>query len=158
MKNEKEKESASGLTWTLQKLALLLDETERQIQRIADEGFIPKPAKRGEYDFQQTIRGVVKYYKTKAAAVTDSAAADRARQAKADADLSEMQRAKIARKFVFAKDVLQIWQDGFVQIRLAIRKAKKIPESSKPEIVSIIQSVKLDTEQIDEAIDRAANS
>lgn len=134
----------------LAEIADCIGEHERQIQRIADEGFIPKPEERGKYDFKAVLRGVVAYYKRKAAAVSDSAAADRARREKAEADSAELDLAEKLKMLCFKSDVALIWEDGKVSMRKAVQDSKRIPDKVKPDVMAIIERAALDEDSLKE--------
>lgn len=78
----------------LGELAAKLGESERQIQRIVDEGLAPRPEKKGQYDEWAVVRGLLRYYRDKSAKVSEERTRDAARKAKAEADSVELDNAE----------------------------------------------------------------
>ncbi len=125
-------------TITLAGLVGLTGEHERQIRRIC-----PKPLRKGVYHAGESVRALVDYYRAQAGKVSDSAAADKARQAKADADRSELALAKELEVTCLASDVRLIWDSVKVKFRKALQRSG-LSESERVEVIELLQGIKLD--------------
>jgi phage terminase Nu1 subunit (DNA packaging protein) len=90
-------------TMRLGSLAAKIGESERQIQRIVDQGLAPRPEKKGQYDVWAIVRGLLRYYRDRASKISEERTRDAARKAKADADNAELdneeKRGGIKRRF-----------------------------------------------------------
>lgn len=129
-------------TLPLASLRILLGEDDRLIQRIATKAGLETVAK-GMYPVAGTIQAVKEHYKAKAEDVSSSRKADLDRKARNEADMSDIALAEKRGLFLFKTDVAQAWSDGMIAMRRAIQGAKTIPEELKPEMVRVMQSIKL---------------
>lgn len=147
-------------TYPVETIASLLLITPRRVQQLAKEGVIPR-ATPGEYELAPAVQGYVKYLQEKVSGGgEDTSKADvnkhNARRAKADADIAEMQAAKMAEQLVSAEDVsgvivklvseLRVKLLNNVPTRIAARaksekKATAIKAIAKEEITGALRVV-----------------
>lgn len=85
-------------TLPVTKIAQLFLLTPRHVQRLTNEGVIPRAA-RGQYEFIPALHGYIRYLRDRAigadALPDESARASRARLIKAQAEAQEMENAKV---------------------------------------------------------------
>lgn len=105
-------------------LARMSGLTERRIQQLADEGVIPKPETRGEYKFEESLRGLFAHLRELADGLPAKRAADLARQARADADVAERNRDMLFERAIPAPLVGLAWDVVLQGLRSEIMKAK----------------------------------
>jgi len=98
-------------TYPVKTIAALLRVTERRVQQLSKDGVIPK-AERGRYDLVGSVQGYIAYIQARAAPRGDDGDHDRidyhvekARKTKAEADMAEMEAAKMRGDLV---DALQM--------------------------------------------------
>lgn len=125
-------------------LARISGLTERRIQQLAEEGKIPKPKTRGEYPFEESLRAIFMELREREAGCPAQTAQDKARQAKADADRSEMQTAKEAGQLVLKSDVRLIWENALVKMRIAVLRLPGVSDKTKALIAKTITGIRLD--------------
>lgn len=106
-------------------LASKLGETERQIQRVVDEGLAPRPLKKGDYDIWATVRGVIRYYKEKAGKYSEARAVDAARKEKAEADTAEIAVAEKRKLIMLKSDARLLWADATIEVRRVIESREQ---------------------------------
>ena len=127
-------------------LIQLTGEDERQIQRIVKAAGIE--AGRNVYPFAPCLRAIKEHYKNESLKVSAARIDDRARREKAEADSAEIDLAKKLEQICFRSDVEGLWKDGQVKIRLALQNSKDIPEKLKHRVIEIMQTVKIDADEI----------
>jgi hypothetical protein len=133
-------------TVSLAILIQLTGEEERQIQRIVKAAGIE--VGRNVYPLAPCLIAIKDHYKAESQRVSVARADDKARREKAEADSAEIDLAEKLNLLCFRADIEGLWRDGNVKIRQKIQQAKDIPEKTKQRIVQIIQSVKLDPDEI----------
>ncbi len=109
--------SAVAPTYPVKTIAKLLRLTERRVQQLSKEGVIPK-AERGRYELAPAVQGYIAYLQDRLAPREGADDPDRidyhvekARKTKAEADMAEMQAAKMRGDLVDAlemKDALEL--------------------------------------------------
>lgn len=104
-------------TYPVKTIAALLRLTERRVQQLSKEGVIPK-AERGRYELAPAVQGYIAYLQDRLAPREGDDDPDRidyhvekARKTKAEADIAEMEAAKMRGNLVDAiemKDALEL--------------------------------------------------
>lgn len=104
-------------TYPVKTIAALLRLTERRVQQLSKEGVIPK-AERGRYELAPAVQGYIAYLQDRLAPREGDDDPDRidyhvekARKTKAEADIAEMEAAKMRGDLVAAvemKDTLEL--------------------------------------------------
>ncbi len=104
-------------TYPVKTIAALLRLTERRVQQLSKEGVIPK-AERGRYELAPAVQGYIAYLQDRLAPREGDDDPDRidyhvekARKTKAEADIAEMEAAKMRGDLVDAiemKDALEL--------------------------------------------------
>lgn len=89
-----------------QSLANLCGVSTRRIQQLVNNGNIPKPVKRGEYDLIKSIQTYIAHLQKNTASGGIAAAAEqKKRLLKAQADKAEIELAQIQKELVLIEDV-----------------------------------------------------
>lgn len=122
-------------------LAAISDLSPRWIQKLADDGTIPKIT-RGVYPFAAAVRALIRYYRDQASGTTEGKSADIARKAKSDANISEIEEAQLRGDLMFKKDAVMLFADARVQIRQLI-EASPLPAKAKQKLCADIAKIKL---------------
>lgn len=127
---------------SLATLAELSGYGERRLQQLAQEGAIPKPERPGEYPLRKSLAGLFHHLREMANGLPAQTAGDKARQARADADRSEISTGKELELLMFREDAKLLWADALVKVREAILRAP-ISAKAKAEISTKLQKIKL---------------
>jgi phage terminase Nu1 subunit (DNA packaging protein) len=98
-------------THPVKTIAKLLRLTERRVQQLSKEGVIPK-AERGQYDLVPAVQGYIGYLQARVALKPDEDGGidyhvEKARKTKAEADIAEMEAAKMRGDLVDAVEMKQ---------------------------------------------------
>lgn len=112
--------SATRQTVPLSVVCGLLNITPRRVQQLAAEGKIPKAA-RGKYDLVGAVKGYIGFLQTQSLAGDDVGAdafgKHRARLTAARADITELERDKLAGRQVPVEEVERAWQTVVATMR-----------------------------------------
>ena len=127
-------------------LIQLTGEEERTIQRVVKKAGIE--AGRNAYPLTASMRALYDYQRERADAPSVSRQDDKARREKAEADSAEIDLAEKLKQLCFRSDIEGLWRDGNVKIRRKLQDAKDIPQKMKERVIEIMQSVKLDVNEI----------
>ncbi|MEP1637286.1 terminase small subunit, Nu1 [Ascidiaceihabitans sp.] len=98
-------------TYPVKTIAKLLRLTERRVQQLSKEGVIPK-AERGRYELAPAVQGYIGYLQDRVAPKPDDGGGidyhvEKARKTKAEADIAEMEAAKMRGDLVDAVEMKQ---------------------------------------------------
>lgn len=123
---------------TVEFLAKLLEVSERHIQKLAAQGYIPRAA-HGKYDLVAAIRGYVKYLKDTGARSGDDASADafskhRARLTKERADVAERERKRLDGELVPVEQIQGAWAAIVTTIRTRLLN---VPTRAAPRLLGL---------------------
>ena len=149
-------------TYPVKTIAALLRLTERRVQQLSKEGVIPK-AERGRYELAPAVQGYIAYLQDRLAPREGDDDPDRidyhlekARKTKAEADMAEMEAAKMRGDLVDAiemRDALELVMSEVktkllnnTPVRIAARtktekKEAKIKAIAKEEIAASLQAL-----------------
>lgn len=149
-------------TYPVKTIAALLRLTVRRVQQLSKEGVIPK-AERGRYELAPAVQGYIKYLQDRLAMREGDEDPDRidyhvekARKTKAEADMAEMEAAKMRGDLVDAiemKDALELVMSEVktkllnnAPTRIAARaktekKESRIKAVAKEEIAASLQAL-----------------
>ena len=106
-------------TYPVATIAKLLRLTERRVQQLSKEGVIPK-AERGRYDLVPSVQGYIKYLQDRAAPEMSGSIdynAEKARLTRANADIAEMEAAKMKGRLIDSEEVTHAWAAIMSQVR-----------------------------------------
>jgi hypothetical protein len=121
--------SSEDETVSLGALAEITGETSRQIQRLVAIGEIPRPAKRGEYNLTESVRGIVHYYRERASKFSEARIEAATRREKAEAEIAEL---TLAEKYGEITDWMKRRTiDTLVRVRRTLEQAEYIPMESR---------------------------
>lgn len=126
----------------LKELSRKTGQSERQILRIVEAGFVQKPKERGDYDEDSAIAGVVAYYQAQASRITESRAADAARREKAEANLAELKEAETTRRLMPRAYHTHVVGDLGAQTRVVIENAHYIPKPARIRLLKSISEIR----------------
>lgn len=102
-------------TYPVQTIAKLLLISERRVQQLTKEGVLPK-SNRGKYELAPTIQGYVRYLQERVAGNAAQSTnieyhKEKARKTKAEADIAEMEAARMAGELVPVEEVKMTWSN-----------------------------------------------
>jgi len=125
-------------------LAELTGESGRGIQRICEEGFIPRPEGKGNYNVRATIKGMIAYFRAKASGKSETLAEDKAAEQRARTEIAQIDAAKAKGQVVLRRDVMAIWEDGFAKIATIIRSCRALSAEQKKTLFNDIMTIKFE--------------
>lgn len=96
-------------TASVDTIAKLLDMTPRRVQQIANEGIIPKPKGRGQYEIVPCVVGYIRHIKGMLNGEAGDLASEKARLTRAQADKTEIEIAKLRGDLVSLADAECGW-------------------------------------------------
>lgn len=104
--------AAGSPTYPAKTIAKLLMLTERRVQQLAKDGVIPK-AERGRYELAPAVQAYIRFLQERVAGNAGQASVDyhteKARKIKAEADIAEIEAAKLRGEVVEADEVKRAW-------------------------------------------------
>ena len=110
-------------TFPIKTIALLLLMSERRVQQLSREGVIPKGA-RGRYELVGAVQGYIRFMRERMASIEGASDPDRidfyaekARKTKADADIAEMNAARMRGNLVDAAEVAEAMEMILGEVR-----------------------------------------
>ncbi|MCP4049881.1 MAG: hypothetical protein GY730_04160 [bacterium] len=117
--------SLENITVSTQELSSILTLTERRISMLTKEGVLSKKAK-GKYELKKSVGDYIKYLKNRMpgnASMTKNIDynIEKARKTKAEADIAEMEAAKMAAELVPAEDIKFEWANLVTEVCIRIR-------------------------------------
>lgn len=96
-------------TASVDTIAKLLDMTSRRVQQLANEGVIPKPKDRGQYEIIPCVVGYIKHIKGMLNGDAGDLATEKTRLTKAQADKAEIETARLKRDLISLADAENGW-------------------------------------------------
>lgn len=149
-------------TYPVKTIAALLRLTERRVQQLSKEGVIPK-AERGRYELAPAVQGYIAYLQDRLAPREGADDPDRidyhvekARKTKAEADIAEMEAAKMSGDLVDAIEIKEAIERVIAEVRnnllnnaptriaastKAVKKEASIKAIAKDEIAAALQAL-----------------
>lgn len=113
--------NAGTPTYPVAVIAKLLRLTERRVQQLSKEGIIPR-AERGRYELAPAMQGYIGYLQERAAPIPSEDGApdlmkEKARKTKFEADIAEMEAAKMGGTLVAAEDMKAALDLVFTEVK-----------------------------------------
>ncbi len=96
-------------TASVDTIAKLLDMTPRRVQQLANEGIIPKPKDRGQYEIVPCVVGYIKHVKGMLNGEAGDLASEKTRLTRAQADKTEIETARLKGDLVSLDDAERAW-------------------------------------------------
>lgn len=96
-------------TASVDTIAKLLDMTPRRVQQLANEGIIPKPKDRGQYEIIPCVVGYIRHLKGMLNGDAGDLASEKTRLTRAQADKTEIETAKLRGDLVSLDDAERGW-------------------------------------------------
>lgn len=96
-------------TASVDTIAKLLDMTPRRVQQLANEGVVPKPKDRGQYEIVPCVVGYIKHIKGMLNGDAGDLATEKTRLTKAQADKAEIETARLKRDLISLADAEKGW-------------------------------------------------
>lgn len=124
-------------------LAEFIGITVQQTAVWSKEGVIPRPQSRNTYDVFPCLKGVIRFYQAESKKVSHRTANDKARQAKAEADTSEVEAALKLASVVPADAFERQWEDVATKLRVIVEVYPGLTEAQKAGLLGQMQAVKL---------------
>ncbi len=148
-------------TYPVKTIATLLLISDRRVQQLTKEGIIPK-AERGKYHLAPTVQGYIRYLQSRTLGTatqsnTPEYHQEKARKIKAEADIAEMDAAKMAETLVLVDDVKHAWSELVTEVRTRLRN---LPVRILPSIIGETNETRLKDvllAEIDDALLAIAN-
>lgn len=103
-------------TISLGQLCSLTGLSDQRHRQIAQAGFFPA-SENGAWRTEVTLAGMIRYYRDLATKRSDDMSAEQLRQARADADVSEMKRDQRRGELFERANVLAAWQEVINELR-----------------------------------------
>ena len=125
---------------TVSELAELTELTPRRIQQLAEQGVIPKPDAGEKYDLFASFKGLVRYYRDSSGEATKE---DKARKAKAEANMAEMEAARMEGTLCLRSNYINNYADAIAKGVTRISRMRTLTEKQKDDVFDILRSVKL---------------
>lgn len=128
-------------------LAATLDIGERRVQQLANEGLIPKPDSRGEYDLVGCVRGYIARLKEEKRPKAESEQEQLLREQKirlttAQADTAELDLETKRGKLLVADEVELAWSGAVLRCR---QRMLGLPATVAPLVVGKKNAVEIET-------------
>ncbi len=108
-------ERLNKLTYTVKQLAHLIDCSESNIYKLADQGIIPKPEEKGRYALVKCLHGYLAFVRKRS--INDDSEDEgtegdhRKRLTKARADIAEMEAERLAGELVPVDRAEKVWTE-----------------------------------------------
>lgn len=96
-------------TASVDTIAKLLDMTPRRVQQLANEGIIPKPKDRGQYEIVPCVVGYIKHIKGMLNGEAGDLASEKTRLTRAQAEKTEIETARLKGELVLLADAERGW-------------------------------------------------
>ena len=96
-------------TASVDTIAKLLDMTPRRVQQLANEGIIPKPKDRGQYEIIPCVVGYIKHIKGMLNGEAGDLATEKTRLTRAQAEKTEIETARLKGELVSLADAERGW-------------------------------------------------
>jgi phage terminase Nu1 subunit (DNA packaging protein) len=129
--------------------------TDRRHRQLADAGAIPHPID-GKWKVLEVFSGLLRYYRTAAERKTDALAAEELRRTRAEADLSEMKRDRMAGKLIELEAAAELWAEALGEMRNVIATFD-LPKEMRARLMASVREIPLTDYQSanDETNDRS---
>jgi hypothetical protein len=150
-------ETAAAATHSLKTISKLLDLSHRRVQQLVAEGVIPK-MERGRYELVPVVRAYIHYLRERnIQAGVVSLEEVRTRKIKAEAELAEMELAKLRGETINVDAAAIVWGEvlGVAKSRLLSIPAKLAPIVAVEDAPAICKA--LIEEQVFEVLDELAD-
>lgn len=125
--------------WNADRTAQLLDVTREHLYVLARQGTIPKPVD-GNWS---AVKCNVAYIRHLRDRHSSSAKEDKSRKLKAEADIAEMESAKMAGELVLRSDYVNNYADAIAQGVTRISRLRGLTKEQKESVFSELRAVKL---------------
>jgi phage terminase Nu1 subunit (DNA packaging protein) len=111
-------------------IAKLLDMTPRRVQQLANEGVVPKPKRRGEYEIVPCVVGYIRHLRAMLDGEAGDMVAEKTRLMRAQAEKTEIEVAVLNGKLVPVADCERAWSAlvGAARSVLLTLPARAAPE------------------------------
>jgi phage terminase Nu1 subunit (DNA packaging protein) len=126
-------------------IAKVLKVTPRHVNRMADQGVIPKPNEDEKYDLVPCVQAYIEFLRmrhggSRSAKSAQKFSAERARLYEMKADIAEVERARLTGDLVSAEEVEAVWTD---MIAVAKVRMLAIPSKMAPRLALISSPTKI---------------
>ncbi|MCL2344778.1 MAG: hypothetical protein FWC58_02845 [Desulfobulbus sp.] len=124
-------------------VARLMDMTPRRVQQLANEGVIPKPKSRGQYEIFACVIGYIRHLRGMLDGDAGDLLSEKMRLTRAQADKTEIEAARIKGELVSLADAERGWSALVGAFRakmltLPQRAAIAMPNKTEPEAERIL--------------------
>lgn len=96
-------------TASVDTIAKLLDVTPRRVQQLANEGIIPKPKARGQYEIVPCVVGFIRHLRGMLNGEAGDLASEKTRLTRAQAEKTEIETARMKGELVSLADAERGW-------------------------------------------------
>lgn len=120
-------------TASVDTIAKLLDMTPRRVQQLANEGIIPKPKDRGQYEIVPCVVGYIKHIKGMLNGEAGDLASEKTRLTRAQAEKTEIETARLKGELVSLAGAERGWSALVGAFRA---KMLTLPPRASPVVVN----------------------
>lgn len=120
-------------TASVDTIAKLLDMTPRRVQQLANEGIIPKPKDRGQYEIIPCVVGYIKHIKGMLNGEAGDLASEKTRLTRAQAEKTEIETARLKGELVSLAGAERGWSALVGAFRA---KMLTLPPRASPVVVN----------------------
>lgn len=120
-------------TASVDTIAKLLDMTPRRVQQLANEGIIPKPKDRGQYEIVPCVVGYIKHIKGMLNGEAGDLASEKTRLTRAQAEKTEIETARLKGELVSLAGAERGWSTLVGAFRA---KMLTLPPRASPVVVN----------------------
>ena len=145
-------------TAPIESLAKLLDLTPRRVQQLAKEGVLPKPATRGQYDIIPSVVAYIRHLRAVASGDGGDLLTEKTRLARAQAEKTEVETARLKGVLVPAAEVERVWAS---MIAAARAKLLTLPVRATPLVLPLSEESAIErllTDMVMEALSELAEA
>lgn len=137
--------SREEVTISKEDLSRLTGLTDRRHRQLAEAGYFPGPID-GTWRLFPVVEGLLRYYRTSADRKSDILAKEELRKTKADADVAEMRRDKMAGRLVDVEAAAALWSAALGELRNIVATFD-IPKEARARLLAAMREIPLSSYQ-----------
>jgi len=115
--------------------------TDRRHRQLAEAGAFPGPID-GKWKLLEVFQGLLRHYRTAAERKTDALAAEELRRTRAEADLAEMKRDRMAGRLIELDAAAELWTEALGEIRNVIATFD-LPKEMRARLMASVREIPL---------------
>lgn len=115
--------------------------TDRRHRQLAEAGWFPGPVD-GTWRLFPVVEGLLRYYRTAADRKNDQLGQEELRRTRADADLAEMRRDRMAGRLIDLETAAALWSGALGEMRNVIATFD-IPKDARARLMAALRDIPL---------------